>query len=172
MLETNHSKCVVSCIILPHARGKMIQKDFYHLRFIYLRRSTEITINTIRQFTMLYIATGNMIEHEQLTFLNFLIHICYPSCFMFCHGAKWYIWSHIFNKRKMKWYLSDIPVSFNVLVIGIDSFYKKISWKTLKQSQIRLFQTVSFCPDHAVSFCPSDLSFTVFVTIQKYDTPQ
>ena len=28
----------------------------------------------------------NMIEHEQ--FSEFLSHICYPSCFMFCHGAK------------------------------------------------------------------------------------
>ena len=26
VLVTNHSKCVVSCIILPHVRDKMIQK--------------------------------------------------------------------------------------------------------------------------------------------------
>ena len=58
-------------------------------------------------------------------------------------------------------------VSFNFLVIGIDSFDKKYLENTLKQSQIRLFQTVSFCPDHAVSFCPSDLLITVFVTIKK-----
>ena len=70
----------------------------------------------------------------------------------------------------MKWYFSDQPVSFNFLVIGIDSFDKKYLENTLKQSQIRLFQTVSLCPDHAVSFCPSDLLFTVFVTIKKYDT--
>ena len=67
---------------------------------------------------------------------------------------------------------SDIPVSFNFLVIGKDSFDKKYLENTLKQSQIRIFQTVSFCLDHAVSVCPIDLLFTVFVTIQKYDTPQ
>ena len=65
-----------------------------------------------------------------------------------------------------------MEVSFNYLVIGIDSFDKKYLENALKQSQIRLFQTVSFCPNHAVSFCPSDLLFTVLVTIQKYDTPQ
>ena len=70
----------------------------------------------------------------------------------------------------MKWYFSDIPVSFMVIVIGIDSFDKKYLENTLKQSKIRLFLTVSFCPDHAVSFCPSDLLFTVSATIQKYDT--
>ena len=39
----------------------------------------------------------------------------------------------------MKWYFSDQPVSFNFLVIGIDSFDKKYLENTLKQSQIRLF---------------------------------
>ena len=71
----------------------------------------------------------------------------------------------------MKWYFSDTPVSFNFLVIGKDSFDKNIFENTLKQSQIILFQTVSFCPDHSVQFCPSDLLFTVFVTIQN-TTPQ
>ena len=57
--------------------------------------------------------------------------------------------------------LFDIAVSFNFLVIGIDSFDKKYLEKALKQS-----------PNHVVSFCPSGLLFTVLVTIQKYDTPQ
>ena len=70
----------------------------------------------------------------------------------------------------MKWYFSDIPVSLNFLVIGIDSFDKKYLENTLKQNQIRQFQTVSFCPDHAVSFFPSDLLFTVFVTIKNMTT--
>ena len=67
----------------------------------------------------------------------------------------------------MKWYFSDIAVLFNFLVIGIDSFDKKYLENALKQSQIRVFLNVSFCPDHAVSFCPSDLLFTVLVTIQN-----
>ena len=72
---------------------------------------------------------------------------------------------------KIKWYFSDIAVSFNFLVIGIDIFDKKYLENALKQSQIRIFQTVSFCPNHAVSFRPSDLLFTVLVTTEKYDTP-
>ena len=52
-------------------------------------------------------------------------------------------------------------------MIGIDSFDKKYLENALKQSQIRLFQTVSFCPNHAVSFCPSDLLFTFLVTIKN-----
>ena len=56
-----------------------------------------------------------MIEHEQFSAIS-----------VNCHGAKWYNWPHIFNIWKMKWYFSNIPVSFNFLVIGIDSFDKNI----------------------------------------------
>ena len=45
----------------------MIQEDFSHLRFIYSRSSTEITIKTIKQFTMTIYRHGNMIEHEQFS---------------------------------------------------------------------------------------------------------
>ena len=38
---------------------------------------------------------------------------------------------------KIKWYFSDIAVSFNLLVIGIDSFNKKYLENALKQRQIR-----------------------------------
>ena len=72
----------------------------------------------------------------------------------------------------MKWYFSDIPVSFNFLVVGIDSFDKKCLENTLKQSQIRLFSNCIILPRPRCIICPSDLLFTVFVTIQKYDTPQ
>ena len=48
----------------------------------------------------------------------------------------------IFTFWKIKWYFSDKAVSFNVFVIGIDSFDKKYLENALKQSQIRLFQTV------------------------------
>ena len=81
-------------------RGKIIQYDFSHLRFKYSRRSTEITINTIKQFIMLYIATEIWLNKN--SFLNFLSHIGYHSCFMFCHGAKWYCWPPIINVLKNK----------------------------------------------------------------------
>ena len=150
--------------------AKWYSKTFSHLRFKYSRRSTEITINTIKQFIMLYMATEIWLNTN--SFLNFLSHICYHSCFMFCHGAKWYSWPPFLTFWKIKWYFSDKAVSFNFLVIGIDSFDKKYLENDLKRSQIWSFQTVSFCPNHAVSFCPSELLFTVLATIQKYDTPQ
>ena len=50
-----------------------------------------------------------MIEDEQ--FSEFSESHLLPFMFHVCHGAK---------------YFSDIPVSFNFLVIGIDSFDKNI----------------------------------------------
>ena len=106
-----------------------------------------MTINTIKQFIILYIATE--IWFNTNSFLNFLSHIGYHSCFMFCHRAKWYSWPSFLTFWKIKWYFSDIAVSFIFFVIGINSFDKKNLENALKQSQIRLFQTVSFCPNHA-----------------------
>ena len=113
-----------------------------------------------------------MIEHDQ--FSEFSESHLLPFMFYvkFATGQNDTFDQPFLTFWKRKWYFSDIAVSFNFLVIGIYSFDKKYLINALKQSQIRLFQTVSFCPNHAVSFCPSDLLLTVLVTIQKYDTPQ
>ena len=144
VLEIKHSKCVVSCIILPRALGKMIQYTgqndtvrLFSAQIQYSRRSTEITINTIKQFIMLYIATEIWLNTN--CFLNFLSHICYHSCFMFCHGAKWYSWPPIFNILKNKmvlfWHSSIIWFSCD----RNSKFDKKYLKTALKQSQMRLF---------------------------------
>ena len=71
----------------------------------------------------------------------------------------------------MKWYFSDIPVSFDFLVIGIDSFDKKYLENTWKNRvKLDYFRLYHFAP--TTLYHPSDLLFTVFVTIQKYETSQ
>ena len=159
VLEIKHSKCVVSCIILPRARGKMIQYTgqndtvrLSHLRFKYSRRSTEITINAIKQFLMLYIATEIWLNTN--SFLNFLSHICYHSCFMFCHGAKWYSWPPIFNilKNKMVLFWHSSIISFSCEKNR--QFQKnilKMVWNKVKLDYFRLYH---FAPTTLYHFAP------------------
>ena len=65
-----------------------------------------------------------MIEHEQ--FSEFSESHLLPSMFDVLPRGKTIQLTSIFNVLKIKWYFSDIAVSFNFLVIGIDSFDKNI----------------------------------------------
>ena len=77
---------------------------------------------------------GNMIEHEQFSEFSESLVTLHVSCF--ATGQNDTVDHTFFIFLKMKWYLSDLPVAFNFLVIGIDSFDKKYLKNTLKQSQI------------------------------------
>ena len=109
-----------------------------------------------------------MIEHEQFSESS----ESHLLPFMFTTGQNDTV-DHLFlTFWKIKWYFSDIPVSFNFLVIGIDSF--DISILKIIKNRVRLdyFRLYHSGPTVLYHFVPSDLLFTVFVTIQKYDTPQ
>ena len=67
--------------------------------------------------------------------------------------------------RKIKWYFSEIAVSFNLLVIGIDSFDKNIL-----QSQNRLFKNFHFAPTTLYHFAP--VTSSLLISLQfKSTTP-
>ena len=74
VLEIKHSKCVVSCIILPHALGKMIQytgqNDTVRLFSSQIQIFKTLHRNNYKHNQTIYNAIyrhGNMIEHEQFS---------------------------------------------------------------------------------------------------------
>ena len=73
---------------------------------------------------MPYIATEIWLNMN--SFLKFLRHICYPSCFMFATGQNDTVDHKLLTFWKIKWYFSDIAVSFTFLLIVIDSFDKNV----------------------------------------------
>ena len=137
-------------------RGKMIQWDFSHLRFKYSRRSTEITINTIKQFIMLYIVTEIWLNMN--IFLNFWAFVTINvSCF--ATGQNDTV-DHIFlTFWKMKWYLTDIAVSFNFLVTGKDSFNKNILKMLHNRVKLDHFGLYHFAPTTLYHFAPVTLVY-------------
>ena len=79
---------------------------------------------------MLYIATEIWLNTN--SFVIFLSHIGCPSCFMFCHGENDTVDHTFLIFWKIKWYFSDIPESFNFLLIGIDSLDELNDFISLK----------------------------------------
>ena len=55
---------------------------------------------------------------------------------------------------KIKWYFSDIAVSFNFLVIGIDSFDKNILKMLLNRVKLDFFRLYHFAPTTLYHFAP------------------
>ena len=87
---------------------------------------------------------GNMIEHEQFSEFSESLVTLHVSCF--ATGQNDTVDHTFFIFLKMKWYLSDLPVAFNFLVIGIDSFDKKYLKKYFKTESNLIFSDCIIFP--------------------------